>query len=292
MNNTQSTTASLTSSPRDGSYTTNTSASPAAPTAVGGGSPKSSPRNLSMTEKFRSDWLSGKLASLLPTNSEWLQGPRPDQHDTSPSSCTPVTDRPSPGTSVATNDPPDANSPDILKYVTGRFHAALDHFHDVLFHVLAHVASFHPDAFTIIGRNYQATKNVEALRDLMALQGFTRAGTTPAPVLDEYARVDQLQARVALQLRKAPSELKISELEDCIFLMRKSAADLNAAIARLFTNFCAILERPSVTPGETKCAVKGVRKRAKVPAHKKSTQPGNQVINALANLSYVFTTKN
>jgi hypothetical protein len=242
-----------------------------------------------MTEKFRSDWLSGKLASLLSTNSEWLQGTRVDQHDSFPRPYTPVTNHPSPGKSVATNDPPDASSPDILKYVTGRFHAALDHFHDVLFHVLAHVASFHPDAFTIIGRNYQATKNVEALRDLMALQGFTRADTTPAPVLDEYARVDQLQARVALKLRKAPSELKISDIEDCTFLLRKSAAELNAAIARLFTNFCAILERPSVTPGETKCAVKAFRKRATGPAHKKSAQTGNQVINALANLSYVFT---
>jgi hypothetical protein len=242
-----------------------------------------------MTEKCKSDWLSGKRTSLLPTKAEWPQGHRADQHDSFPRPCTPVTARPAPGTSAPHNNPPDASSPDILKYVTGRFHAALDHFHDVLFHVLAHVASFHPDAFTIIGRNYQATKNVGALRDLMALQGFTRAGTTPASVLDEYARVDQLQARVALQLRKAPSELKICEFEDCIFLMRKSAADLNAAIARLFTNFCAILERPSVTPAETKCAVKGVRKRAKVPAHKNSAQRSDQTISALANLSYVFT---
>ncbi len=235
-----------------------------------------SPRNLLTIDKCVGAILSVELASPNPTMAEWMQDTRAGQPSALLSPCTPATDHPSPGTIVPPNGLPEPSSPHILKYATGRFHAALDHFHDVLFHVLAHVASFHPEAFSIIGRNYQVDKNIVALRDLMALQGFTKAVTTPSPVLDEYAFMNQMQARVALNLRHSPAELKILELEDCIFLMRKSAANLNAAMVRVFPNFCPILERPRVTPGEGKCAIKPIRKRTKGRARKSSARKSNQ----------------
>lgn len=219
-----------------------------------------------------------------------MQAPRADQHDTSPGPRTPATGRPSPSTSAHRTDQPGLCNADILKYVTVRFRAAEDHFGDVLFHVLAHVASFNSCAFTIIGRHYRATDNIGALRDLMMVKGFTGADITPASVLDEYARVNQLQAQVGLKLWSASFDLKISELEDCIFLMRKSAADLNTAIARLFTNFCPLLERPRVTEAEAKCAMKPIRQRVKDQADGATIWVcEHEVKSAITNLIYVFT---
>ena len=144
--------------------------------------------------------------------------------------------------------------PDVLEYLRQRYIAATDYFRDGLAHVVAHVAGFQPEGSNLRARGICVPQNVALLRQLLAAQGFTHPAISPDLVLKRYMQASQMEAQMTKKYHAVPSDIKASELEDCIFILRSAVADLYAAISRLFPNFCPLVDRPRLTTVEAKRA--------------------------------------
>jgi len=165
------------------------------------------------------------------------------------------------------------SNPDNLRYVVERFGAAADYFQDSLAHVVAHVR---PVESAVGEHRLCVSNNLDILRHHLCVQGFTHPSLSLESVLRRYELANQSHRQVADKLRASPMDLKLAELEDCIFRLRTAVADLIAGISRLFPNFCPILERARVTPDENHRATTFIRRRLKDMTDEEFAQAGKQ----------------